>query len=111
LAVGIALDIAGFLSITIGTSRLCGKAAGTTIGVMLAVYALGELAVVYRLLPIIDSIPGTLQIPEPLRYGFAVGKLVIATTFGSIIAYTGMEQPVRDRSPFFWLLVFMGFAR
>ena len=110
LAVGIALDIAGFLSITIGTSWLCGKTAGTIVGTILAVYAAGELLLAYRLWPIIDSASATPTIPEPLRYGFAAGKMTIAATFGSIIAYTGMDQKVRDRGVLYWLLMIPGFA-
>lgn len=109
LAIGMLLDVTGFLSLTIGVWRLCGAAAATLLGLLLFAYVGGETTVGVLDWSTITGSQDPLYIPSAFVYGFAAGKLIIAATFGSLVVHAGMNETLRGRGTGYWLLKLFGF--
>jgi hypothetical protein len=104
--VSAALVTLGFGSIGLGARSISRGAPFIILATILVIYIACDVAYNLGYWPI----AGSEWMPITAAFTFAALKAAFTLTFGSIVAYHGMSDEVRNRGPSYWVLSFFGLA-
>jgi hypothetical protein len=96
------MDVAGYVSLSYGTWKLCGRRAGIAVTGILVVYITAEW--VYTFWSLGQKTPG---MPDVLTYMFGALKIVLTVTFSYYVSLTTMIDRERARGIPHWCLRFL----
>jgi uncharacterized membrane protein len=101
------LDVVGYVSVTYGFWRLCGRRPGIVLAVFLGIYSAAEIVYTIVCWPASDG--ASPPMPDHLRVVFGIAKVFFTSLFCYCISCGTMTEEERMKGFGHWVLRLLGF--